>query len=112
MGINFFAELSATNRAHCAAHGFSSAELYGTPPNEAEFETSLNVTLTRLNAMGPLKGMSGRTTPCPAPTPHAVVEYARTPEQIAESTRLFAESLGQFYEACHRRTIAPCFTGD
>lgn len=38
-GIDFFAELNATTRAHCDAHGFSSAELYGTPPNEAEYET-------------------------------------------------------------------------
>lgn len=88
MGINFFAELSATNRAHCAAHGFSSAELYGTPPNEAEFETSLNVTLTRLNAMGPLKGMSGRTTPRPAPAPHAVVEYARPVKSLWDQKRI------------------------
>ena len=112
MGLNFFTELNATNRAHCAAHGFSSGELYGTEPTAAEYETSLVVSLTRLNNMGPLKGMSGRTTPCPAPTPHAVVEYARTPAQIAESNRLFGESLGKFYEACRRRTIAPCFTGD
>jgi len=34
--LDFFTELSATNRAHCAAHGFSSAELYGTPPNSEE----------------------------------------------------------------------------
>ena len=111
MGINFFTELSATNRAHCAAHGFSSAELYGTPPNEAEFETSLNVSLTRLNAMGPLSGMSGRTTPRPV-APHAVVEYARTPEQIAESNRLAGESMDKFYAECRRRTIAPVFCGD
>lgn len=40
MGINFFAELSATTRAHCAAHGFTSAELYGTTPNADELAVS------------------------------------------------------------------------
>lgn len=39
MGLNFFTELNATNRAHCAAHGFSSAELYGTAPTPEEYET-------------------------------------------------------------------------
>lgn len=75
--LDFFAELNATNRAHCAAHGFTSAELYGTPPSAEEYETSLNVSIARLNAMGPLKGMSGYTTPRPAPAFHAVIEYAR-----------------------------------
>jgi len=77
MGLDFFSELNATTRAHCAAHGFSSAELYGTPINEAEYETALVASLTRLNAMGPLSGMSGHTKQRPAPGPHCVVEYAR-----------------------------------
>lgn len=34
----FFKEVAITTRAHCAAHGFCTAELYGTPPNAAEFE--------------------------------------------------------------------------
>lgn len=36
--LDFFAELSAANRAHCAALGLSAAELYGTEPNAAEVE--------------------------------------------------------------------------
>ena len=39
MGINFFAEISRTNAAYCAAHGLSVGEAYGVPPNEAEVET-------------------------------------------------------------------------
>lgn len=34
----FFQSIADANRAHCAAHGFSTAELYGTPPNADEFE--------------------------------------------------------------------------
>ena len=111
MGLNFFTELNATNRAHCAAHGFSAAELYGTAPNADEYETSLVASLTKLNAMGPLKGMSGRTAPLTF-VPHAVVEYARTHEQLAESERLAGESIQSFYDSCRRRTIAPFFCGD
>ena len=96
----FFQSIADANRAQCAALGLSACDLYGTPINEAEYETSLNVTLTRLNAMGPLSGMSGRTTPRPAPGPHAVVEYARTPEQAAESMERFAGALGKYYAEC------------
>lgn len=39
MGLNFFTELSRTNAVYCAAHGLSTAELYGTAPNVAEIET-------------------------------------------------------------------------
>ena len=85
--LDFFAELSATNRAHCAAHGFSSAELYVTPPNEAEYETSLNVTLTSLNAMGPLKGLTWNPRQRP-PVPHAVVEYARPVKSLWDQKRI------------------------
>lgn len=112
MGLQLFDELNRTNAAYCRALGFSSAELYGTPPNAAEFETSLVASLTKLNAMGPLKGMSGITTPRPAPAPHAVVEYARTPEQLAESKRLTDASIQSFFESCRRRTVAPIFVGD
>lgn len=87
MGINFFAELSATNRAHCAAHGFSSAELYGTAPSAEEYETSLNVTLTRLNAMPPLKGLTWNPRQRP-PVPHAVVEYARPIKSLWDQKRI------------------------
>jgi hypothetical protein len=112
MSIDLWAELNRTNRAYCASLGLSAGELYGTPPNEAEIETSLNVTITRLNAMGPLKGMSGHTTPRPAPAFHAVVEYTRTPEHIAEQNRRFGEALDKFYAESRRRTIAPVFCGD
>jgi hypothetical protein len=61
--------------------------------------------------MGPLLGMSGYTAPRPAPEPHAVVEYARTQEQAAESARLFGESLDTFY-ADARSKGAPAFVGD
>lgn len=40
MGMNFFEELNRVNAAYCASRGLAAAELYGTPPNEAEFETS------------------------------------------------------------------------
>lgn len=110
MGLDIFAEIARTNTAYCHAHGMSAAELYGTPPNEAERETALVASITRLNAMGPLKGMTGRTEPR-AFVPHAVVEYARTPEQLVESERLFGESLDTFYAECRRRTITP-FVGD
>ena len=105
--MNLFQEIARTNRAHCAAHGFSAAELYGTPPSAEEYETSLNVTLARLNAMGPLKGMSGRTTPRPV-APHAVVEYAR-PVSMWERT-----NIQPYYDDCHARSSqrAGVFTGD
>lgn len=35
----FFKEVAITTRAHCAAHGFCTAELYGTPINAEELET-------------------------------------------------------------------------
>lgn len=35
----FFQAIQSTNRAYCAAHGLSGAELYGTPINAEEFET-------------------------------------------------------------------------
>lgn len=38
--MNIFAEIANTNRAYCAAHGLSACELYGTPINAAEVETS------------------------------------------------------------------------
>lgn len=37
--MNLFSEISRTNAAYCAARGLSAADLYGTPPNEAEIET-------------------------------------------------------------------------
>ena len=109
--MNLFHEIAITNAAYCHAHGMSAAELYGTQPCQAEFETSLAASLTRLNAIGPLKGMSGHTEPR-ATAFHAVVEYARTPEQLAESERLAGESIQSFYDSCRRRTIAPIFCGD
>lgn len=39
MGLELFSELDRTNAAYCRALGFSSAELYGTPPNPAELST-------------------------------------------------------------------------
>ena len=37
--MNLFAEITRTNAAYCAAQGFSTAELYGTPINAEEYET-------------------------------------------------------------------------
>lgn len=37
--MNIFDELNQANRAYCLAHGFSTAELYGIEPNQAELDT-------------------------------------------------------------------------
>lgn len=37
--MNLFHEIANTNRAYCAARGMATAEMYGTEPNRAEFET-------------------------------------------------------------------------
>lgn len=37
--MNIFDELNQANRTYCMAHGLSSAELYGTEPNQAELDT-------------------------------------------------------------------------
>ena len=118
MGLALFDELNRTTAAYCRSLGLD-ATPYETPLSPAEVEVAEYMQRHGINrkaasmliacsnmpartvAMGPRK-----------PAAHAVIEYARTPEQLAESTRLFGESLGKFYDDCRRRTIAPVFCGD
>lgn len=118
MGLCLFDELDHENAAHCRLLGLDPSP-YVKPLSPAEVQTAEHMQRHGINrkaasmliacnnmpartvAMGPRK-----------PAANAVIEYARTPEQLAESTRLFGESLGKFYDACRRRTIAPVFCGD
>jgi hypothetical protein len=74
---------------------------HGISHKAASMLIAVNNMPTRQVAMGPRK-----------PQGRCVVEYARSPEQLAESEHMFGESLDKFYTACRRRTIAPVWCGD
>ena len=113
-----FDEIDQTNRAYCKALGLDASQ-YETPLSEAEQEVAAymqrhGISRKAASMLIACNNMPARTVAMGPRKPafHAVVEYARTPEQLAESTRLFGESLGKFYDDCRRRTIAPVFCGD
>ena len=118
MGLQLFDELNRTTAAYCRALGLDSTA-YETPLSPAEVQIAEHMQRHGINRKAAsmliaCSNMPARTVAMGPRKPafHAVVEYAKTPEQLAESTRLFGEALGQYYAACRRRTIAPVFCGD
>jgi hypothetical protein len=109
-----FNELNRTTAAYCRALGLD-ATPYETLlsadeiliANERRWLVDRGMAPAKADVWAPINVRQGVSN-----EPHAVIEYARTPEKVAESTRLFGESLGQFYAECRRRTIAPVFVGD
>ncbi len=114
MGLQLFDELNRTTAAYCRALGLD-ASPYETPlspdevliAKERRWLVRRGMTEAKADVWAPINVRQGVSN-----QPHAVVEYAQSTEQMAESTRLFGESLGQYYAACRRRTIAPIFCGD
>lgn len=114
MSVRLFDEINRTTAAYCRTLGLD-ATPYETPlspdevliANERRWLADRGMTEPKAAVWAPINVRQGVSN-----QPRAVVEYARTPEQIAESNRLAGESMDKFYAECRRRTIAPVWTGD
>jgi hypothetical protein len=112
--MKFFNELNKVNAAYCRSLGLD-ATPYESPLSAEE------VLIAQEHHWLVHRGMSEVKAAVWAPinvrqgvsnAPIAVVEYARTAEQKAESMRLFGVSLGEYYASCRIRTMHPIFVGD
>lgn len=112
--MNLFDELNHTTAAYCRALGLD-ATPYETPlspdevliANERRWLVDRGMEPEKAAVWAHINVLQGVRN-----QPHAVIEYARTPEQRAESERLAGESMDAFFAECRRRTIAPVWCGD
>lgn len=114
MRLNLFDEITITNRTYCHALGLD-ATPYEMPlspdevliANERRWLVGRGMAESKADVWAPINVRQGVSNEY-----HAVIEYARSPEKVAESERLAGESMDTFYAECRRRTIAPVFVGD
>jgi hypothetical protein len=114
MNLCLFDELNRTTAAYCKALGLD-ATPYETPlspdevliANERRWLVDRGMAPEKADKWAPINVLQGVSN-----EPHAVIEYARPPEKVAEANRLAGESMDRFFDECRRRTIAPIFTGD
>ena len=118
MGLALFDELNRTTAAYCRALGLDSTA-YETPLSPAEVEVAEYMARHGISRRAASMLIAVNNMPAPQAvmgprkrTFSAVVEYARSAEQVAESERMTGASIQSFYESCRRRTIGPVFTGD
>ncbi len=112
---SFFKSIADANRAYCAMLGLSTAELYGTAPNQSEIEVHdliesgvpAEAADPRMDELASRLEEIGRM-PKPARMFRACIEYARctyvapSAEELAASNARMQESMAKD-EACHTK---------
>lgn len=127
MQTTFFEDIAITNRIYCDSLGLpsdvyqrplSDIEANGVPlsPAEVEIAVFMSAGISRKSAEmfvavnhmpAPVAVMGPRK-----PSAQAIIEYARSPEQLAESERLTGASIQAFYDECRSRTTITPWVGD